>query len=321
VEYCSLGNTGLKVSRLCLGTLMFGAPWNTDHDDCIRTIHHALDAGINMIDTGNVYSNGETEEIVGKAIRSRRSQVVLATKFGLPVGTGPNDRGSSRVHIVQEVERSLKRLGTEYIDVYQAHRPDSDTPIEETLRALDDLVRAGKIRYAGTSRYSSWQLVESLWVSDVRNLVRFVSEEPPYSIFQRSIERDLVPVCGRYGIGVTCFSPLNRGWLAVKAERDGEVGATDRISLGDKFAEHPDSPAGQKKLEAVKQLLPMAREVNATLSQYALAWILSNPVITAPIIGPLRREHLEDNLGALDVRIPEEHFARIDEICPPGTDL
>lgn len=321
MEYCNLGNTGLKVSRLGLGSLMFGAPWNDDHDDCIRTIHQALDSGINIIDTGNVYSNGETEEIVGKAVKGRRDQVVLVTKFSLPVGPGPNDRGNGRGHILREVERSLKRLGTEYIDVYQAHRSDPDTPIEETLRTLDDLVRAGKVRYIGTSRFAAWQLIESLWVSDRRNLVRFVSEEPPYSIFQRAVEREVLPVCTRYGIGVTCFSPLNRGWLAWNHRQGGEIGATARIGLGDKFTDHPESPAGQRKFDAVQKLIPLAQEANATLSQYALAWILSNPVITAPIIGPLVREHLEDNLGALDIRIPKEHFARIDEICPPRTDL
>jgi aryl-alcohol dehydrogenase-like predicted oxidoreductase len=321
MELSTLGGTGLKVSRLCLGSLMFGAPWNVDHDDCIRTIHQALDAGINMIDTGNVYSNGETEEIIGKAVRGRRDQVVIVTKFGLPVGSGPNDRGNGRGHILREVERSLKRLGTDYIDVYQAHRSDPDTPIEETLRALDDLIRAGKVRYIGTSRFAAWQLVESLWISDRKNLARFVVEEPPFSIFQRSIERDLLPVCARYGFGVTCFSPLNRGWLAVDQRGNGEVGAALRIGLGDRFADHPDSPAGRRKLSAVQHLLSLAREVNATLSQYALAWILSNSAITAPIIGPLRREHLEDNLGALDVQIPPEHFARVDRICPPETDL
>jgi aryl-alcohol dehydrogenase-like predicted oxidoreductase len=321
VEYCTLGSSGLRVSRLCLGTLMFGAPWNTDHEDCIRTIHAALDAGMNFVDTGNRYSNGETEEIVGKALKGRRDQVVLVTKFGLPAAGGPNDHGSSRAHIMQEVERSLRRLGTDYIDVYQAHRPDPSTPIEETLRALDDLVRSGKVRYVGTSRFSSWQLVESLWVSDKRNLVSFVAEEPPYSVFQRDIETELLPMCERFGLGVTCFSPLNRGWLAVDEMRGGETGAAARIERGDAFNTAPESAEGQRKSAAVQELLPMAHEVGATLSQFALAWILANPVISAPIIGPLTREHLNDNLGAIEVRIPDEYFPRIDALCPPGSSL
>ena len=321
MEYRTLGNSGLRVSRLCLGTLMFGAPWNSDHADCIKTIHQALDAGITMIDTGNGYSNGETEEILGEAIKGRRASVVLTTKVGLPTGTGPNDRGSGRGHILREVERSLKRLQTDYIDVYQLHRPDPETPIDETLRTLDDLVSDGKIRYAGTSRFAAWQLVEGLWASDRHNLVRFQAEEPAYSIFQRSIEGDVLPVCAKFGLGVTCFSPLNRGWLAGDYREGGKIEPDSRVARGDRFTDAPDSPAGRRKLEVVERLAAMADEAGATMAQYALAWILANPTITAPIIGPLKRSQLEDNLGALDIRIPQEHFAVIDELVPPGTDL
>ncbi len=195
MEYRSLGRTGVKVSPLCLGTMMFGQRGNQDHDDCIRIIHRALDAGINFVDTANVYSAGESETIVGKALKDRRPNVILATKVHFPMGEGPNHRGNSRVNIMREVENSLRRLQTDYIDLYQLHRPDPDTPIEETLRALDDLVRQGKLRYIGTSTFPAWELVESYWVSDVRNLVRFVCEQPPYSIFVRAIEKDVLPVC------------------------------------------------------------------------------------------------------------------------------
>jgi aryl-alcohol dehydrogenase-like predicted oxidoreductase len=321
MDYRTLGRTGVKVSPLCLGAMMFGQRGNTDHADCIRIIHRALDAGINFVDTANVYSNGESEEIVGEALRGCRDRVVLATKVHGEVGPGPNDRGNSRVHILREVENSLRRLQTDYIDLYQIHRPDPDTPIEETLRALDDLVRSGKVRYIGSSTFAAWELVESYWVSDRYNLARFESEQPPYSIFVRAIEKDVLPVCEKYGTGVIPWSPLNRGWLAGKYRRGQDVDPQSRVGRGDQFIDRPDSPSGQKKLDLVEELIPMAEKVGASLAQYALAWTLTNPTITAPIIGPRTMEQLEDNLSALEVRIPSEHLQRIDELVPPGTDV
>ena len=321
MKYRKLGRTGLKVSPLCLGAMMFGRRGNADHADCVRIIHRALDAGINFIDTANVYSNGESEEIVGQALRGHRDQVVLATKVHGEMGPGPNDRGNSRVHILREVEHSLRRLQTDYIDLYQIHRPDPDTPIEETLRALDDLVHSGKVRYIGSSTFAAWELVESYWVSDRYNLARFECEQPPYSIFVRHIEQDVLPVCQKYGTGVIPWSPLNRGWLAGRYRKGQEIDPQSRAARRDPFIDRPDSPAGRRKLELVEELIPMAQEVNASLAQYALAWTLTNPVVTAPIIGPRTMEQLEDNLGALEITIPPDHLRRIDELVPPGTDV
>ena len=321
MNYRKLGRTGLKVSPLCLGAMMFGRRGNADHADCVRIIHRALDAGINFVDTANVYSNGESEEIVGQALRGHRDQVVLATKVHGEMGPGPNDRGNSRVHILREVEHSLRRLQTDYIDLYQIHRPDPDTPIEETLRALDDLVRSGKVRYIGSSTFAAWELVESYWVSDRYNLARFECEQPPYSIFVRHIEQDVLPVCQKYGTGVIPWSPLNRGWLAGRYRKGQEIDPQSRAARGDAFIDRPDSPAGRRKLELVEELIPMAQEVNASLAQYALAWTLTNPAVTAPIIGPRTMEQLEDNLGALEITIPPDHLRRFDELVPPGTDV
>jgi len=321
MEYRKLGRTGLKVSPLCLGAMMFGKRGNTDHAHCVRIIHRALDAGINFIDTANVYSNGESEEIVGKALRGRRDRVILATKVHGKMGEGPNDSGNSRGHILREVENSLRRLGTDYIDLYQMHRPDPETPIEETLQALTDLVRSGKVRYIGSSTFAAWELVESYWTSERSHLARFECEQPPYSIFVRGIEKDVLPVCQRYGSGVIPWSPLNRGWLAGKYRKGQTIDPESRVGRNDAFIDRPDSPTGQRKLELVEQLVPMAEEIGTNLAQYALAWTLVNPVVTAPIIGPRIMQQLEDNLGALDVDIPPEHLKRIDEMVPPGTDL
>ncbi len=321
MEYRKLGRTGLKVSPLCLGAMMFGERGNADHADCARIIHRALDAGVNFVDTANVYSDGESERIVGEALRGRRDEVVLATKVHGRMGSGPNDEGNSRAHIMREVENSLRRLRTDYIDLYQIHRPDPDIPIEETLRVLDDLVRQGKVRYIGSSTFAAWQLVESYWVADKHNLARFDCEQPPYSIFVRGIERDVLPVCEKYGVGVIPWSPLNRGWLAGKYRKGREIDPQSRVGRGDRFIDRPDSPVGRRKLDLVEELVPMAAEVGANLAQYALAWTLVNPVVTAPIIGPRTMEQLEDNLGALDVAIPAEHLRRIDELVPPGMDI
>ncbi|HEY7779808.1 MAG TPA: aldo/keto reductase [Ktedonobacterales bacterium] len=320
MDYRNLGRAGVRVSPLCLGTMMFGARGNADHADAIRIIHRALDAGINFVDTANVYSNGESEEIVGKALKGRRDAVVLATKVHMPMGDGPNDQGNSRAHILREVENSLRRLQTDYIDLYQLHRPDPNTPIEETLGALDDLVHAGKVRYIGSSTFAAWELVESYWASARLHLARFVCEQPPYSIFARGIERDVLPVCQKYGTGVIVWSPLSRGWLTGKYHQGASYSPEARAAR-DRFITKPDTPEGQRRMELVEALIPLAEEVDANLAQYALAWTLANPMVTAPIIGPRTMEQLEDNLGALDVAIPPEHLRRIDELVPPGTDV
>ncbi len=321
MDYRKLGRTGVKVSPLCLGTMMFGQRGNADHADCVRIIHRALDAGINFVDTANVYSSGESEEIVGEALKGRRDRVILATKVHGAMGPGPNDQGNSRVHILREVENSLRRLQTDYIDLYQIHRPDPSTPIEETLEALDQLVRDGKVRYIGSSTFAAWELVESYWVSDRDHLARFDCEQPPYSIFVREIEKDVLPVCQKYGTGVIPWSPLNRGWLAGKYRKGQDIDPQSRVGRSDPFIDGPNSETGQRKLDLVERLIPMAEEVGANLAQYALAWTLVNPVVTAPIIGPRIMSQLEDNLGALDVKIPQEHLSRIDEMVPPGTNV
>jgi aryl-alcohol dehydrogenase-like predicted oxidoreductase len=321
MNYRNLGRTGVRVSPLCLGTMMFGTRGNADHEDCIRIIHRALDAGINFVDTANVYSSGESEEIVGKALKGRRHQVVLATKVHGTMGDGPNDRGNSRVHILREVENSLRRLQTDYVDLYQIHRPDPYTPIEETLRALDQLQRDGKVRYIGSSTFAAWELVESYWTSDRRNLARFECEQPPYSIFVREIEKDVLPVCAKYGTGVIPWSPLNRGWLAGKYRRGEAPDPSSRIGRSDPFIDGHQSPIGQRKLDLVEQLVPLAADTGHNLAQFALAWVLSNPVVTAPIIGPRTMEQLEDNLGAVDAAISPDILTRIDELVPPGTNV
>lgn len=321
MEYRKLGDTGVKVSPLCLGAMMFGQRGNADHEDCIRIIHRALDAGINFIDTANVYSHGESEEIVGKALRDRREEVVLATKVHGIMGPGPNERGNSRKHIVRQVEQSLKRLQTEYIDLYQIHRPDPETPLEETLRALDDLIRQGKVLYIGSSTFPAWELVESYWISDKFTIARFSCEQPPYSIFTRGIETDVLPVCDKYGTGVIPWSPLNRGWLAGKYRRGQDIDPQSRVGRSDPFIDKPESESGQRKLDLVEELVPMAEEVGATLAQYAIAWTLTNPVVTSPIIGPRTMDQLESLLPALEIVIPEEHLRKIDELVPPGTDV
>lgn len=322
MDYRILGRTGAKVSPLCLGAMMFGQRGNADHDDSIRIIHRALDAGINIVDTANVYSTGESEEIVGKALRGRRDRVILATKVHGVMGDGPNDQGNSRIHILREVENSLRRLQTDYIDLYQIHRPDPTTPIDETLSALDSLVKAGKVRYIGSSTFSAWQLIESYWTSSRLNIARFACEQPPYSLLSREIERDVLPVCQKYGTGVIVWSPLERGWLTGKYQRStvGHI-STDSRMARDRFIVQLDTPAGQRRLAVIDELLALAGELGVPLAHYALAWTLLNHTVTAPIIGPRTMDQLEDNLAALDVSIPVEHQRKIDALLPPGTNL
>ncbi|MGD0054585.1 MAG: aldo/keto reductase [Acidimicrobiales bacterium] len=315
-----LGRTGIKVSPLCLGAMMFGAWGNTDHDDSIRIIHRALDAGINFIDTADVYSQGESEVIVGKALTSLdRSRVVVATKVHASMGDDPNAQGNSRRWIMAECDNSLRRLGLDYIDLYQIHRPDESTDIDETLGALSDLVHVGKIRSFGSSTFPAEQIVQAQWVAERRARERFMTEQPPYSILVRGIERDVLPVAQSFGMGVIPWSPLAGGWLS---GRFGEgLDNTSRRS-----ARIPDRydlslVANQRKLEAVTQLATLAREAGLSLIDLALAFVLEHPAVSAAIIGPRTMEQLESQLSAPDVRLESDVLDRIDEIVAPGTNV
>ncbi|NYH79215.1 aryl-alcohol dehydrogenase-like predicted oxidoreductase [Actinopolyspora biskrensis] len=320
MDYVSLGRTGVKVSPLCLGAMNFGAWGNPDHDDSIRIIHRALDAGINLIDTADVYSHGESEEIVGKALADgRREDVVLATKAHAPMGEGANRRGNSRRWIVREVENSLRRLGTDHIDLYQIHRPDPDTHVDETLGALTDLVRDGKIRYAGCSTFPAHLIVESHWVAEQRMRERFVTEQPPYSILTRGIEADVLPAAAKYGMGVLPWSPLSGGWLSGKYRRGRETPDTHRVKFSPVDRFDPAEPGNARKLDAVEELVQLAGEAGITLVDLALAFVLSHPAVTSPIIGPRTMEQLESQLGAADIELDAATLDRIDEIVPPGT--
>jgi aryl-alcohol dehydrogenase-like predicted oxidoreductase len=319
MEHRQLGATGVLVSPLCLGTMMFGAWGNTDHDESIRIIHRALDEGINFVDTADVYARGESEEIVGKALEGRRDSIVLATKFHGAMGDDPNQFGNSRRWIIQEVENSLRRLKTDWIDLYQVHRPEPDTDIDETLGALTDLVRAGKIRYFGSSTFPAWQIVEAQWVAERRNRERFVCEQPPYSILVRGIEADVLPVCERYRMGVIPWSPLAGGWLSGRFRKGTE--ATSRRAERIPARYDLSLPENQRKLEIVEDLALLAQDAGLTLIEMAIAFVLRHPAVTAPIIGPRTMEHLESQLGAAAVHLSDDVLDRIDELVPPGTNL
>ena len=321
MEQRNFGRTGVSVSPLCLGTMMFGAWGNTDHDDSIRIIHRALDAGINFVDTADVYSRGESEEIVGKALKGgRRDNVVLATKVHGKMGDDPNEFGNSRRWIIREVENSLRRLGTDWIDLYQIHRPEPDTDIDETLGALSDLVHAGKVRYLGSSTFPPSAIVEAQWAAERRGRERFVSEQPPYSILVRGVEADVLPTCLRHGMGVIPWSPLAGGWLSGRYRLDGEVETSRRAAMiPDRY--DMSKPENQRKLEAADALARVAEEAGLPLIQLALAWVIRNPAVTAAIIGPRTMEHLESQLPAAEITLSEEVLDRIDEIVPPGTNV
>jgi aryl-alcohol dehydrogenase-like predicted oxidoreductase len=317
----TLGRTGVKVSPLCLGAMMFGAWGNPDHDDCIKIIYRALDAGINFIDTADVYSGGESEVIVGKALADgRRDNVVLATKAHAAMGEDPNQQGNSRRWLIREVEASLTRLGTDYIDLYQIHRPSPDTDIDETLGALSDLVRAGKVRYIGSSTFPAHEIVAAQYVARDRARERFVTEQPPYSMLVRGIERDVLPVAAEHGIGVIPWSPLAGGWLSGKWRR-GKVGLTSRRS--ERLPERYDllRPENQRKLDAADALGKLADDSGISLVHLAIAFVANHPAVTSPIIGPRTMEQLETQLGAADVTLGDDLLDRIDEIVPPGTTI
>jgi aryl-alcohol dehydrogenase-like predicted oxidoreductase len=319
MQYRTLGRTGVKVSPLCLGAMMFGGWGNSDHEDSIRIIHRALDAGINFIDTADVYSRGESEEIVGQALAGgRRDNVVLATKVHGSMGDDPNEFGNTRRWIIREVENSLRRLKTDWIDLYQIHRPEQDTDIEETLGALSDLVHAGKVRYIGSSTFPASQIVEAQWAARRRGLERFVCEQPPYSMLIRAVEADVLPTCQRHGMGVIPWSPLAGGWLSGK----WRLGAEDLSSRRSAMlpARYDLSlPGNQRKLEAADALGKLADEAGITLIQMALAFVIRHPAVTAAIIGPRTMDHLESQLPAADTTLPDDVLDRIDEIVPPGS--
>ncbi|HWL64429.1 MAG TPA: aldo/keto reductase [Actinomycetota bacterium] len=324
MEFRTLGKTGVRVSQYCLGAMMFGSWGNSDHDDCVRIIHKALDSDINFVDTADIYGWGESEEIVAKALKGKRDNVVLATKVHGPMGKGQNERGNSRLWIMQEVENSLRRLGVDHIDLYQIHRPEPDTDIEETLGALTDLIHQGKIRYAGCSTFPSWQIVESHWAAEKRGLSRFVCEQPPYSIFARHIETDVLPVVARYGMGAIVWSPLAGGWLAGKYRRGQDVPedsrATRAKNFGGRIKDRFDMsrPANQRKLDLVEDLSVVADKAGVSLAHMSLAFALNHPAVTSAIIGPRTMEQLDDVLAGAETRLSDEILDAIDEIVPPG---
>ncbi len=315
MHYRPLGRTGIKVSPYCLGAMMFGKIANPDHDECVRMIHKALDAGINFIDTADAYSRGESEEIVGKALKGRRDNVVLATKAFHPMGDDPNRRGSSRRWLTRAVEDSLRRLQTDYIDLYQLHRPAPDTDFEETLSVLTDLMREGKVRAIGASTFPASDIVEAQWVAERRGLARFRTEQPPYSILNRSIEREVLPACQRYGMGVMAWSPLAKGMLTGKYRKGRQLPDSLRVKY------LPKAMSDEGSLSAVEQLIPLAEGAGISLMHMALAFVVSHPALTAAIIGPRTMEQLDGLLAGAEVVLNDELLDRIDAIVPPGVDV
>ena len=310
----TLGMTGIKVSPYCLGAMMFGAWGNTDHDDSIRIIHKALDSGINFVDTADVYAQGESEEIVGKALKGRRDDVVLATKVHGAMGDDPNRAGNSRRWIVAEVENSLRRLQTDHVDLYQIHRPDPAVDVEETLSALTDLVRSGKVRAVGSSTFPASEIVEAQWTAQRRGFERFRTEQPPYSIVNRGIEREVLPVCERYGMGALVWSPLGMGLLTGRYRKGQE---TDSARM--KFA--PGRLTHERKLDVVEELLGVAEKAGVSLTHLAMAFAVAHPGVTSAIIGPRTMEQLDDVVAGAEVTLDDDVMDRIDEIVPPGTDV
>jgi aryl-alcohol dehydrogenase-like predicted oxidoreductase len=323
MEMRSLGRSGVQVSTFCLGAMMFGAWGNPDHDDCTRIMQRAFDAGINFVDTADVYSAGESEEIVGRAIKGRRDELVIATKFFAPMGKDPNQRGGSRRWILQEVENSLRRLDTDHLDLYQIHRPDDVADIDETLGALSDLVHQGKVRYLGHSTFPAEYIVEAQWVAERRGRERFVCEQPPYSMLMRGIERAVLPTCARYGVGVIPWSPLAGGLLTGRYRRGQPPPEGSRLARG--FGSQQQSEraraAHERRLEIVEALLGVAGDAGVSLTHLAHAFVLEHPAVTSAIIGPRTMEQLDDALAGADVRLDGATLDAIDDIVAPGTDV
>jgi aryl-alcohol dehydrogenase-like predicted oxidoreductase len=316
-HYRLLGRTGIKVSPLCLGTLNFGG--STPEDKSIRMIHHAMDVGINFIDTANIYNQGGSESVVGKALGSgKREKVVLATKVHFPTSDDPNDRGNSRRHILMAVDDSLRRLKTDWIDLYQLHRPDFDVPQEETLRAMDDLVRAGKVRHIGTSTFPAWMIVEGLAISEKYRLAPYATEQPPYNLLERRIENELLPMARQYGLGIIPWSPLAMGVLAGRYKKADEFPKDSRGARGLQIVTQRITPQGIEKAAIINQV---AEDVGIPAAQLALLWVKEQPGVTAPIIGPRTMAHLETALGVLGMALEDQVAQRLDEIVPPGTSV
>jgi len=324
MRYRTLGRTGMKVSGLCLGAMMFGAWGNPDHDGSVAIIDAALDAGVNFIDTADVYSAGESETIVGKALAgAKRERVVLATKVHGPMGDDPNETGNSRRWLIRECEHSLRRLGTDWIDLYQIHRPDPTCDVDETLAALSDLIHAGKIRYAGSSTFPAHEIVEAQWAAERRGRERFVCEQPPYSILVRGIEADVLPTCQRYGMGVIPWSPLAGGWLTGRYRKGVPPGELPRSSRASRMPQRYDLtlPGNQAKLDAVDALAGVAERAGMSLVHLAVGFVLSHPAVTSAIIGPRTMDQLTSQIGAADLVLSDAVLDEIDAIVAPGTTL
>ena len=322
MDYRNLGQAGLRVSSLCLGTMNFGDP--VDERAGAEIIRRFVDLGGTFIDTANVYHKGRSEEIVGKGLQGIRDRVILATKVNRRMGDGPNDGGSSRKHILKAFHDSLKRLQTDYIDLYWIHRPDPATPIEETLETLDVLVKRGDVRYVGCSTFPAWQTVEALWASERRNVVRFVAEQPPFSILERRAETRVFPMCDRHGLGVVSWSPLAGGWLAGAYQPEGASPTDTRASSPRWSASRLFSTSdtwAARRFDVVEKLRPMALELGVSLAVFSVAWAMGHSAVTAPIVGSRTTEHLEEILSAADVEIPAEMRERIDSLVPPGESL
>jgi aryl-alcohol dehydrogenase-like predicted oxidoreductase len=320
MRYRTLGATGMHVSPLALGTMMLGAWGNRDRSECVRMVNVALDAGINLVDSADVYADGETEEILGEAMAGRRDDVIVATKVHGPMGEDPNRRGNSRRWITRACEDSLRRLRTDWIDLYQLHRPDPTCDIDETLSALSDLIHSGKVRAIGTSTFQAEEIVESLWVSERRGHERFRCEQPPYNIFTRGVEAAVLPTCRRHGMGVITWTPLCGGWLTGRYRRGVSVQASPRTEhYPERF--DPTLPQNMRKLDLVEELITIAADSGLTMTRLALGFVTSNPAVTAVIIGPRTMDQLVDQLGAMEVELDESVLARIDELVPPGTTI
>ncbi|WP_410660844.1 aldo/keto reductase [Amycolatopsis sp. lyj-112] len=316
-----LGGTGISVSEYALGTMMLGKWGNPDHEDGARIIHAALDGGINFVDTADMYSDGENERIVGKALKGRRDDVVLATKGHFPMGDDPGSRGNSRRWLTRALEDSLRRLGTDHVDLYQIHRPDPTVDIDETLSALSDFVRSGKVRAVGSSMFPAEQIVEAQWVSRQRGHMRFRTEQPPYSIFNRVIEGAVLPTAQKYGMGVLTWSPLASGWLSGRYGKPSDVDLTEGRKALQRHKFDPALPANAAKFEAVAELKKLAAEIGRPMTHLATAFVRAHPGVTSAIIGPRTFEQLEDLLAGADLVLSGDVLDRIDRIVPPGTDI
>ena len=314
MEYRNLGKCGVKVSPVCLGTMMFGG--QTSEAESIQIIHKAHEQGVNFIDTANMYNAGESERVVGRAIADRRDQIVLATKGRQKMGEGPNQQGGSRLHLMHELEASLKRLGTDYVDIYYYHAPDFSTPTDETLRTLDDMVRSGRVHYIACSNFRAWRICAALWTSDRLNLDRYVCVQPLYNIVNRDIEVEILPLCQEYGLGVVSYSPLARGILSGKYAKFGEYPEGSRASRGDKRMNQAE--LRPESIHIAQQISTRCDDKGCTASQFALAWVLANPILTSVIIGPRTMQQYDDNIKCLEVDITTDDEAFIDQLVPTG---